>query len=211
MALITVAEAIARSASELSSNAGTTAKLTTLIARADGMIATFCGYPRPASTSARTMESASYTIYSGSGWLEVDPSNHRRLLVAMSPLTVITSIHDDTAEEFGASSLVAPSDYSQRGDGGSVIYLSQSSAHGSWSRSPRLIKAVVTAGWADTTAPETLKQAAAELVMHLYELPKRRGTTNINQGNLVTTYRSETMPAHVAEMLGDYILSSSLV
>jgi len=157
------------------------------------------------------MESASYTIYSGSGWLEVDPSNHRRLLVAMSPLTVITSIHDDTAEEFGASSLVAPSDYSQRGDGGNVIYLSQSSAHGSWSRSPRLIKAVVTAGWADTTAPETLKQAAAELVMHLYELPKRRGTTNINQGNLVTTYRGETMPAHVAEMLGDYILSSSLI
>ncbi len=211
MALITVAEAIARSASELSGNAGTTAKLTTLITRADGMIATFCGYPRPTSTGARTMESANYTLYSGSGWLEVDPCNSRRLLVALTPLTVITSIHDDTAEAFGASSLVDSGDYSQRGDGGGVVYLSQTSTHGSWSRTPRTIKAVVTAGWADTTAPETLKQAAAELVMHLYELPKRRGTTNINQGNLVTTYRGETMPAHVAEMLGDYILASSLI
>lgn len=208
MALITAAEVRDRAAPTLSAASDTTTILNTLITRADGMIAAFCGYPRPTSTSARTMESASYTLYSGRGWLWVDPSNARRLIVGLRPVTAITSVHEDQEEEFGAADLVDSGDYSQRGEHGEVIYLTQTSTHGQWTHQTDRIKAIVTAGYA--TAPETLKQATAELVMHLWELRQRRGKSTTNQGNLNVSYRTEKIPEHVAQMLGEYMLLQAI-
>ena len=208
MALITAAEVRARSAPDLSANSDTTTKLTTLITAADGMIAAFCGYPRPSATAARTMESASYTLYSGRGWLWVDGDDARRLVIGLRPVTAITSIHESQEEQFNAAALVAGSDYSQRGEHGQIAYLSQTSAHGQWTKQPDRIKAVITAGY--SSAPATLKHAAAELVMFLWEQRARRAKSAITQGNLNTTYRSEQIPDHVAQMLGEYLLPQSV-
>ena len=208
MPLITKTEAKARSVSELSANAATDTILDDLIARADEMIAEACGMPRPSAIGLRTMASATYTLYSGEGWLDVDPVNARILRVGVRPVTTITSVHEAVDEAFDSGALVASADYGSRGELAEEIYLSQTSTHGQWSRQDRRIKAVVVAGWA--TAPGTLKQAAAELVMHLYELRTRRGKTSIQQGNLNTAYRTEIIPDHILATLGEYMCAGAV-
>ena len=92
-----------------------------LISQAGIMIARYCGYPAATAGGAPTMESATYTHYSGTS--QVVRRSGRDLVLEPYPVTAITSIYDDPDEEYTAAELVASSDYVRRGLHGEKIRL----------------------------------------------------------------------------------------
>lgn len=184
------------------------AVLSALITRAGVAIARHCGYPPASAGAAPTMESATYTLYSGYPTLR--RQDGRTLIVEPYPVTSITSIHDDPDEEYGSSELVASSDYVQRGDHAEIIILKIDATHGGWSRGTRAVKCVFVAGF--TSIPGDLETAAIEYVLHLLNLRDRRGVSNVSTPDgLNTSYRDETIPAHVAQLLEPYLLPTRLI
>lgn len=206
MALITAAEAKALMPGV---SAASDTLLDTLISRADAIMARWCGYPPNAAGAAPTLESASYTRYSGDTGIFVDPDNARLLYLEPFPVTAITSIHDDTLEAFGSVSEVNSGQYSQRGAHGQIIRLSQTATQGFWTRGDGFIKIVFTAGY--STIRDDLKHATVETVAHLHDMKKRRGQASLSEQERVTAYRAETVPERVKELLRPYRLPSALV
>ncbi len=179
-----------------------------LISRAGIIIARYCGYPAATVSGNPTMESATYTHYSGTSQVVVRDS--RELVLEPYPVTAITSIHDDPDEEYTSADLVAGSDYVQRGLHGEVIRLKADSLHGGWSRSSHAIKVIYTAGY--STVPDDLVHAATEFVLHMFNLRSRRGTSATSSPDgLNITYRSEQIPDHVKQLLAQYRLPSVYV
>ena len=205
MALITAADV--REVTGLSEASNT--PVTTLIARAEKMLAKHCGYPSASPGVAPTMESTTYTRYSNDGRVFVDADNGRLLRLRVWPVTAITSIHEDPEEAFGSDELVASDDYTQRGDHGQIVRLKPDSDHGSWTTTEGAIKVVFVAGFA--AAHEDLKAAIAEQVAHLHELKKRRGKVSIAEGERTTTYRRETIPRHVRQLISPFRLPGALL
>jgi hypothetical protein len=181
-----------------------------VIGRVDALLARWCGYPPASVGAAPTLESASYTVYSGDPGVYVDAWEPRELVVEPYPVTSITSIHDDPDEEYTAAELVDSGDYVQRGRHGERIRLAFDSIQGAWSKSPRAIKVVMTAGWA--SVPADLEAAAIEMCAHLLRLRHARGEQSVSTGEGTSvTFRDETIPAHVAELLWTYRLPARIV
>ena len=182
--------------------------LSALIARAGVALARHCGYPPATVGGAPTLESATYTLFSGD--YQLRRFSGRVLIIDTYPVTAIASIHDDPDEEYGSADLVSSSDYVQRGDQGEVIVLKLDAIHGGWSHGERAIKAVITAGYA--SVPADVEAAAIEYVLHLLDLRDRRGVSNVSTPDgLNTSYRDETIPAHVAQLLEPYLLPSRFI
>ena len=178
-----------------------------LIGRAGVALARHCGYPPASAGGAPTLESASYTRYSGDGGCWVDSRDSRILHLEPWPVTAISSIYDDTDEEYGASTLVDSGDYSIVGTSGSMVRLTTSSTHGSWSRAERAVKVAFTAGF--SSVPSDLEHAAIELVLHWWGLRRRRGhTAMVTPDGMNTSYRDEDIPAHVRQLVAPYRLPS---
>lgn len=176
-----------------------------LISQAGIMIARYCGYPAATAGGAPTMESATYTHYSGTS--QVVRRSGRDLVLEPYPVTAITSIYDDPDEEYTAAELVASSDYVQRGLHGEKIRLKSDSLHGGWSASDYAIRVIYTAGF--SSVPDDLERAATELVLHMFNLRTRRGTSATSSPDgLNITYRTEQIPDHIKEMLAQYRLPS---
>lgn len=176
-----------------------------VIAAVDAAFGHYCGYP-PAATGANpTMEDTTYTLYlSGPGGSEL------RLPVA--PVVSITSIEDDPLEAFdGSSELVSSSDYVSRGSDADIgiVRLLPSSAHGAWSsNNARTIKAVVVAGY--ETVPAAVTQAARLWVQHVYAgVRTTQGAENASGPNGSTTFRPETMPDSVRQLMKPYRLKGT--
>ena len=184
------------------------AVLSALITRAGVALARHCGYPAASPGAAPTLESATYTLFSGG--YQVRRKSGRVLVVEPYPVTSITSIHDDPDEEYGSSDLIAASDYVQRGDEGEVIVLKLDAIHGGWSTTDRAVKIVFVAGY--SSVPADIETAAIEYVLHLLNLRDRRGVNNVSTPDgLNTSYRDETIPAHVAQLLAPYVLPSGYI
>jgi hypothetical protein len=205
MALVTTAEA--REALQLSSASDT--YLDTLVSRAGVLLAQHCGYPSASVGTAPTMESTSYTRYSGDPGIYVDCDNPRLLYLEPYPVTAITSIHDDTLEAFGSGAEVDSDQWSQRGKHGHIIRLNQSSSQGLWTAGDGFIKVVFTAGY--STVDGALKAATLETVAYLHNLRKRRGQSSLSEQERVTAYRHERLPDRVQDMVSDYVLPSALM
>ena len=184
------------------------AVLSSLITRAGVALARHCGYPAASPGAAPSLESTTYTLFSGGD--QVRRKSGRVLVVEPYPVTSITSIHDDPDEEYGSSDLIAASDYVQRGDEGEVIVLKLDAIHGGWSTTDRAIKIVFVAGY--SSVPADIETAAIEYVLHLLNLRDRRGVNNVSTPDgLNTSYRDETIPAHVAQLLAPYVLPSGYI
>ena len=182
--------------------------LSALIARAGVALARHCGYPPASVGAAPTMESATYTLFGDS--YQVRRHSGRVLVVEPYPVIDVTSIHDDPDEVYGSATLVASSDYYKRGDHHEVIVLGLNAIHGGWSTTERAVKIVFVAGF--STVPSDLEAAAIEYVLHLLNLRDRRGVANVSSPDgLNTSYRDETIPAHVAQLLEPYLLPSRYI
>lgn len=178
-----------------------------VIGRVDVLLAEWCGYPPASAGAAPTMEDTTYTLYTGDPGVYIDAWEPRELVVEPYPVVSITSIHDDVNEDYTAAELVDSGDYVQRGRHGERIRLKTDSIQGAWSRSPRSVKIVCVAGYA--TVPASLEAAAIEMCAHLLRLRAARGelTVSASQGGSIT-FRDETLPKHVREMIAPFVLPS---
>lgn len=181
-----------------------------VIDRVGTLFARWCGYP-PASVGAPpSMESTTYTLYTGDPGVYLDSRSRRELVIEPYPVTSITSIHDDPNEDYTAADLVDSSSYDQRGRHGERIRLKQDGTHTVWSRGERAVKVVAVAGFA--SVPEDLEAAAIEMCAHMMRLRHARGEINANTGEGTTvSFRDETMPGLVKQLLGPFRLPSVFV
>lgn len=200
MALITAAEARAAGIASLGGSSDQDTLLDTLIDRADHALATWLGYPDQHSGSdGPTLESVTYTLYLDGP----DADAPDRLTLPVRAVSSITTIHSDPQRDYGSDTLIASTDYDLDGTEG-VLYL-RPDASSSWDTARRAIKVVCVAGWADTEAPPAVKQAAALLVRHWFDLGKERmSMSSVSQGDVSTSYRRETIPAVVAQLVEPY-------
>jgi hypothetical protein len=161
------------------SSTGQDTLLTALIARADALLAGWLGFPASSVGAAPTLEDATYTLF-------LRGPGGRRLIVPVAPVLSVTSIEDDTEEEFDGSELVAATDYvlrdeSQNGNAG-IVLLHQAATHGAWSLTDnRVIKIVGVMGY--VTIPDPLKHAATIIATHLYQQRATLGRASIPAPN----------------------------
>lgn len=175
---------------------GEDALLTALIDAVDAAFAFWLGYPEQTTTGSATITPTVYTEF-----LDGPDAVHADLLrLGRWPLTAVTTIHDDPERVYGATTLVAATDYELDGRHGLVI-LTTSSVQGAWSTSYRAIKAVYTAGHAIATMPTDIKLAARLAVSHYFRLRHQAGHSSISQQGGSTSIRPETLPDSVRELL----------
>lgn len=191
---------------------GATTILDTLIVRVNPLFAKYCGYPRASAQAAPTMEQATYTRYSGDGRLEVRKDT-REIQLLIWPIISITTVHNDTNEGFGADTLVSSSDWLRQGGKEHILRLKPDSTQGSWSTQKGAIKAVWVAGFASGQVDGDLEQAVAEQCLHWYNLTRgRRGQESMTQeGGGTVKNLPQTIPAHVKEMLGPFVLPGAIL
>lgn len=201
MALITAAEA--RVYLPGLTGTGEDTNIDTLILRAGGLMAAWCGYPSSTAIADPTMESASYTRY-------LDGPGGRDLVLDVWPVTAITSIYDDEEQDFAATSLVDSGDYAIIAGARGLVRLTSTSTHGAWSTGSETIKATFTAGF--STVPASLKHLCGQTVKHLWQLRRQQGAASSTQGGAtVSREEAAALPIEVRLGLGPYILPRALL
>lgn len=205
MALLTAAETRAH----LPQLAGTAldAELATLVAHFDAIAAEYCGFPAsPGGTvgAARTLESATYTLYLDGP----DPSDPSLLWVGVRPITAVSSIYSDPVREYGSGSLVASGDYTLHGGEGMVMMDWDSGDV--WDSGSRAIKIAFTAGF--STVPAPIKRAAGLQVASWFKNRPAVGARNVSQQGTSIGYASplELLP-EVKQLLSGYVLAGGSI
>ena len=178
--------------------------LDTLIARADALMALWCGFPRP-DAGAHTLTAATYTVYPKAP----DPDEPRRIALPVHPVVSLTTVHVDPDELYGASTEVASGDMILDGQAGEVWLTRQSTR--TWASEGRANKVVAVAGFA--TTPPDLVALAASTVRHLVDRRRNQGAqAQSAQGASTTLVDAEALlPQAVRDMLGQYVIWSSRV
>lgn len=175
-----------------------------LIARAEGAVARFIGFPSVAG-AVPTLASTAYTRYGP----DVDPGirvEDRNLYLEPRPVSACASVYDDVNEDWGSDTLVASTDYTVYPWG---LRLHPDSAHGYWSSEPHAIKVTFTAGWG--TYPVDLVQAVGMLCRHWAELRTRQGYSSLPTATGAAMLRDETIPDAIQEILRPFRLGSVLL
>lgn len=195
MALVTADEA--KVALRAIGGTGDDTALDNAIARADQMMAAWCGFPMT-TTGIRTLESASYV-------LEVDGDGTRDLYLPIRPVTAVASVYDDTQWTWSSDDLVASSDYALDTYKGR-IRLTETASHGVFAEGDGNVKVTCTAGF--STVPEAIKQACILMVRHIWRLQADQGVENRSEGGGSATYRSEDIPDGVKRLLSPFRIMS---
>lgn len=181
----------------LGGNTGEDTNIDTLIARADAVLATWCGFPSPAQGTDPTLEATTYTHFLN-GPSETDG---RVLLLPVRPVASVTSIHDDTDRDwtYGSADLVASGDYTLDDVEGKV-YLHSDAAHGYWRKGLRQIKVIYSAGY-DTGADARITQGITALVAHWWQQRHTAGIETTTLTDTTITPSAVEIPAHVREIM----------
>lgn len=200
MALITATEA----KTFIPTLSGTTQDtlLDTLIARADAVMATYCGIPVAGSASVPTFEDTTYTEYP-----PAPRENPRAISVQGWPIVSITSAHVDADWSYGSSTLVPSADLVLDSPTG-TIWLAPSSSW-AWGRGDRVNRIVYVGGYA--TAPEDLKQACGLLVAHWFRLRNSQGRQNASGQSGNVTNKDETIPTSVRQILSRWVRAGTVL
>lgn len=178
--------------------------LDVLIGRAGVMVAEHLGWPPVNAAGEASIESATYTFYSGEGAGYARVLDARTLQLPVAPVTSITSIHDDPQWDYDSSDLIDSGDYVLDGLNGNVWLRSDASDYFSPS-APRAVKIVCVAGY--TTIPGDIKQAAGMLVRQMWDLRKNQGRQSVSIGqNNANFERPSRIPSMVKELLAPYVL-----
>jgi len=173
--------------------------LDSLIARVETAIARFIGFPVPDSGQSPTLDSGAYTFFldGPSSW------SNRVLQLPIFPVSAVTNVYVDSLRVYGASTIVASSEYDLDIQPGILILKETSSA--TWDKGYRYIKAQVTAGW--STAPRDLEQAICVMASMAQRNKANAGKDSIDVRGSKITLSARTMPQEVKEVL--YPLRSS--
>ncbi len=175
------------------------ARLQRAIAAAESQAAAYCGW-LGVGLGARSLESTTRTYY-----LDAPaPWDVRELQLPAFPVASVTSIHDDTLEAYGASTLVDSGDYTLIGAEGRVR-LTGTATH-TWSTATRAIKVVCVAGWTPATAEDALLEALRRLSAQHYRAPRRSQVTHASRAGQTATYRPGRMARDIRQLLAPYRL-----
>lgn len=170
-----------------------------MISRLGTFIARYLGYPAQDATEP-TIEQGTFVFYYDEDHADSIEIDGERLRLPIRPVASIASIYDDVtgAETYGASSLVASTNYALDIRTGVVRLLSTSSW--AWSGIDRAIKVTCVAGFA--TIPGPIKQAAILTVANTY---RNRAVKAEEQGT------EFIIPPAAKELLQPYRIMSGLV
>ena len=178
---------------------GIDAELTALISRVETAIARYLSFPEVTQSSTvlgPTLDSHAYTFHLD-GPLHMNPMV---LQLPIKPVTAITSIHSDPDRQYTSDTLIDSSTYSFDKFTAQVI-LDPISATDTFDRSFRAIKAVVTAGYTSSTAPDDLKHAICVWASQIQRNKSAQGRNSIsNRGGSITA-SVKTMPDEVKQLL----------
>ena len=198
MALITAAQA--RLAIPGLTGTGEDTNIETVISRVGAAFARWCGYPPASAGASPTMETTSYTLYSGRGGL-IDILDGRFLRVNIWPVTAVSAIYDDPQETYGTA---ITSTYYAIVDGNQgLIGYTVASGLG-WiqptSENVKNIKIACSAGF--STVPGDLAGLAVMAVKHWWDLRHVQGRTSVVAGSNNASLRDEDLlPAVVRQGL----------
>jgi len=181
----------------LGTGTGEDANITVMIARADAVLAAWCGFPAASVGAQPTLEAATYTEYhDGPSALDA-----RAIRLCVRPVTSVTSVHDDTDRDwvYGADDLVDSGDYTVAGEDG-VVWLHNSSTHGSWGVGPRILKVIYVAGY-DSGSHAAITQGITALVAHWWYQKHTAGIETETLGDSTTTPLDNKIPEHVRQIM----------
>lgn len=175
------------------------ATLDKFIARADALMATWCGFPAN-DAGGTTLASATYTQY-------YDGPTRRDakvLCLCVSPLVSVTSVHVDADRAYGASTLLTEgTDFDTDLPRGALALLPDSTTT-RWPVAWRATKVVFVGGYA--TTPDDLIAITAAEVRHLWDLRRTQGQDAVVDFGQSTTLRDldALIPAAVRSALETY-------
>lgn len=183
---------------ELGASTAEDSNIDTLIARADSVLAEYCGFPAASASVDPTLESTTYTHYLNG------PSvmDGRLIRLPVRPVTSVTSIHDDQDRDwtYGAADLVDSGDYTLDGVKGEV-WLHDDAAHGtSWGSGARILKVIYVAGF-DTGADTRITQAITALVAHWWSTRYTAGQESVTLTDTTISASPKMIPDHVRELV----------
>ena len=195
MSLVTPSQVIARALPSLDDTAENQAVLQPLVDAAEDLIATFLGYPKIAGVSS--LEVTDYVHF-----CKAQRADSSLVLLPVGPVSAVATVHDSTAWEYDASSLVDAADYVLEGPVW-ALRTTRSAGH-TWTapegqEAARAIRVSYSAGYAN--APPKLAQAIALYVRHLYHLGHVGGSAVIADAGRTDTLRDETLPASVRQLV----------
>ena len=192
MAIMTAAEA--RLYVRGITGTGEDSTLSTLISRADAVMASYVGLPPSTAGGVATLEDTTITLY-------LDGSGGQELRLPYGPVLSVTSVHDSDDRIYASADLVAASDYELYGLE-SLIRLKDTSSHGYWSTGRRAIKVAAVIGF--STVPEDIKHAAGLQVAHWFQGRDHVGRKSINQGGGSITVNGLDLLPEVKQALNPY-------
>jgi uncharacterized phiE125 gp8 family phage protein len=144
----------------------------------------------------------SYTEY-------YDGDGGNSLMLKNYPVDTLTSVHDDPLRVFGASTLIAASDYILDAAGG-IIRLWNNAV--TFLQGRANIKVVYTAGYPLASVPYDIQEAVLMIVQHQYKRvyqDQRIGLASETIGDHTMQYTDDAIPKKAKEVLERYRLKHS--
>jgi hypothetical protein len=165
--------------------------LSAMIARADGLVAAYCGFPEN-DAGIHTLEDSTYTLY-----LEAAPEEPRALRLPLRPVVSVTSANVDPTWGHASSTALVSGDYAVSVRDG-TLYATPTGSLQAWSTAYRANKVVVVAGF--TTCPPALVAILATAVRDLLA----QGRAGDKTGGTSSSGQSFTR-SHPAHLLSDSV------
>lgn len=174
-----------------------TAEDTTLdlfIARADGVLASWCGFPAVSQGVDPTLEATTYTHY-----LHGPTSGDPRLIrLPVRPVASVTSVHLDTSGDASYATEVTSGDRELDGMEGTIWLTPDATTTAEWGKRRRYIKVVYSAG-INTGADVRATTAIALLVSHWWTQRRMAGLQTVTAGDAAITALVGQIPDSVRE------------
>ena len=121
--------------------------------------------------------------------------------LALYPLASITSIYLDTTRVFDSTSLVTASEYVEDAASGLVQWINPDRL---WVRGRKHIKVTYQGGYTAATLPEDIKLASTLWALSIWNKSQDMGISSMSVTNFSQTFRKETVPFEVRQMLAHY-------
>ncbi len=174
------------------------ADLTSLIARVEGYIARYLGFPLSDSATSYTLDQSTYTIYADGSMYGLEYV----LQSPIKPIISITSIHSDVDRVYGSNTLIGSSQYEIDKELGRVIL--DDTSPDTFDRGFRAIKIVGSFGFSTSNPPSDLVHAICVYCSHLQRAKSSQGNVSITQRNSTVSLSPRTIPDEVKEILRGY-------
>lgn len=178
---------------------GGTGEDTTLdlfIARADAVLASWCGFPAASQSVDPTMEATTYTHYLD-GPTSTDP---RLIRLPVRPVASVTSVHQDDTGDASYATEIVSGDRVLDDLAGTIWLTPDATSIGGWMTRRRAIKVVYSAG-INTGADLRTVTAISMLVAHWWQARRSSGLSQVSMGDMSQAMVSGEIPAAVREVM----------